>query len=64
MNSRQQGKSYAGKLLKEAFLDAGKKVLCIDVNGATMQSRKKHLTLIEPLPRKNHEITVIYDEYT
>jgi len=48
---RQQGKSVAARMAREAWLNAGKTVLCADRNGTVTMRRRKHLTLMEFSPR-------------
>ena len=60
---RRSGKSYAQNKMKEAMLNAGKKVLVCTPESITLQRRKKHLTLIENIPRREKPMTVIYDDY-
>ena len=62
MGGRRCGKSYIAEMAKEAALDAGKRVLVITPESMTMQRRKKHLTLIENIPKKKPEPMVIYDD--
>jgi hypothetical protein len=52
MTSRRCGKTSAEKLALEAALNAGKRVCVVTPNGMTLQRRKKHLTLIETIPRQ------------
>lgn len=63
MNGRQCGKSYAAELAKEHALDAGKRVLAFTPKGITIQRRKKHLTLIEYVQKKEPVPLVFYDDY-
>ena len=58
---RRAGKAYLANMWKEALLNSGKSVVVINPDGATRQRRKKHLTLIEPLPKKDSTM-VIYDD--
>jgi len=62
MHERRAGKSHAAHLIKETALNAGKKVLVINKSGATLQRRKKHLTIIEFLPKKEPKPIIIYDD--
>lgn len=63
MNVRRYGKSRAAEMAKEAALDAGKRVLVVTPDSMTLQRRKKHLTLIENIPKKEPEPLVLYDDY-
>ena len=48
---------------KEIALDAGKRVIVVTPESMTMQRRKKHLTLIENVPKKKESVPlVIYDD--
>jgi len=49
---RRTGKSVAAEIIKEAALNAGQRVVVANRSGATLQRRKKHLTLIEELRPK------------
>ena len=43
------GKSFLAEVKKESDLDAGKRVLVVTNESATLFFRKKHLTLIESI---------------
>jgi len=58
-----EAKSRMAELVKEAALNAGKRVLVIDAKGETWYYRKKHLTLINMVAKQEHETLIIYDEY-
>ena len=63
MKGGRYGKSYVAEMAKEIALDAGKRVIVVTPESMTMQRRKKHLTLIENVPKKKESVPlVIYDD--
>lgn len=60
------GRAYFRNQMKEAMLDAGHKVMVCKKESITIQSRKKHLTLIETIPMQitgtASPQSIIYDE--
>lgn len=58
---RHQGKSIAHKLALEFALNAGHRVLVCTRQGDTLRWRKKHLTVIQNVPRKKPQPLIIYD---
>ncbi len=60
---RRQGKSWAAEQAKEAALNRGLKVIVCTQETITLQKRKKHLTLIQVIPKRIPPTLVIYDEF-
>lgn len=60
---RRQGKNIVHKLALEAALNAGQRVLVCTPSSTTLQYRRKHLTVIQDVPRKKPEPLIIYDEW-
>lgn len=58
---RRQGKSVAHKLALEAALDAGQRVLVCTPSSTTLQYRRKHLTVIQDVPRRESKPLIIYN---
>lgn len=58
----RRGKSQLAELWKEAILNNGGKVVVVNPESVTIQRRKKHLTLIKSIHKKQPEMVVIFDE--
>jgi hypothetical protein len=59
---RRMGKSWQANKTKEALLDAGHRVMVVTRDSVTLQRRRKHLTMIETLPRSK-PVPLIVDDH-
>lgn len=60
---RRSGKSWIANQAKELALNNGFTVLVCTKEITTLQRRKKHLTLIEKIPKAEPKTKIIYDDH-